>query len=206
MQPWAREHDIFRASGKEWALAPNGGKLQFAKSPCTMLKGFLSPWRRFFGLGLHADSSIRENARRERGLCLAGFQKRIWLSEKQLLNLRCHRITMVQATESRKGLNLPFTRRANFSTPTCWRVLRESEMRPVLVIQLDNATPIILNREKSVTFGTLCTLALWLFTKPSPEMASCVSVWPRCDRVFVVMPQSRQTIKFDQLSRVRGEL
>src|ERR1700741_1310899 len=34
-------------------------------------------------------ASIRENARRERGLCLAGFQKRIWLSEKQLLNLRC---------------------------------------------------------------------------------------------------------------------
>ena len=24
-------------------------------------------------MGLHADSSIRENARRERGLCLAGF-------------------------------------------------------------------------------------------------------------------------------------
>jgi len=79
-------------------------------------------------LGLHADSSIRENARRERGLFLAGFQKRIWLSEKQLLNLRCHRITMVQGTESRKGLNLPFTRRANFCRPTCWRVLRESEM------------------------------------------------------------------------------
>ena len=85
-------------------------------------------------MGLHADSSIRENARREPGLCLAGFQKRIWLSEKQLLNLRCHRITMVQATESRKGLNLPFTRRANFCRPTCWRVLRGSEMRPVLVI------------------------------------------------------------------------
>ncbi len=98
------------------------------------LKGFLSPWRRFFGLGLHADSSIRENARRERGLCLAGFQKRIWLSEKQLLNLRCHRITMVQPAESRKGLNLPFTRRANFCRPTCWRVLRESKMRPVLMI------------------------------------------------------------------------
>jgi hypothetical protein len=85
-------------------------------------------------LGLHADSSTRENARRERRLCVAGFQKRIWLSEKQLLNLRCHRITMVQATESRKGLNLLFTRRANFCRPTCWRVLRESEMRPVLVI------------------------------------------------------------------------
>jgi hypothetical protein len=80
--------------------------LQFAKSSCTTLKGFLSPWRRFFGLGLHAGSWIRENSRRERGLCLVGFQKGIWLSEKQLLNLRCHRITMVQATESRKGLNL----------------------------------------------------------------------------------------------------
>ena len=40
-----------------------------------------------------------------------GFKIRIWLSEKQLWNLRCHRITMVQATESRKGLNLSFTRR-----------------------------------------------------------------------------------------------
>src|SRR5215468_1837181 len=110
-------------------------RLSFAKSSCTTLKGFPSPWRRFFGLGLHADAS-REDARRERGLCLAGFQKRVWLSEKQLLNLRCHRITMVQATESRKGLNLPFTRRANgnFCRPTCWRVLRESKMCPVLVI------------------------------------------------------------------------
>ena len=69
--------------------------LRIAKSSCTTVKGFLSPWRRFFGLGLHVDSSIRENVRREPGLCLAGFQKRIWLSEKQLLNLRCHRITMV---------------------------------------------------------------------------------------------------------------
>ena len=30
---------------------------------------------RFVGLELHADSSIRENARRERELCLAGFHK-----------------------------------------------------------------------------------------------------------------------------------
>ena len=50
-------------------------------------------------------------------------------------------------------------------------------MSPVLVIQLDNATPIILNREKSVAFGTLGTLAPWLFTKPSPEMGElCFSV------------------------------
>jgi hypothetical protein len=40
---------------------------------------------------------------------------------------------MVQPAESRKGLNLVFARRANFCRPTCWRVLRESEMSPVLV-------------------------------------------------------------------------
>ena len=62
--------------------------------------------------------------------CAWPVSKKIWLSEKQLLNLRCHRITMVQATESRKGLNLPFTRRANgisvcrpagvsFASPRC---------------------------------------------------------------------------------------
>jgi len=31
-------------------------------------------------------------------------------------------------------LNLSFTRRADFCRPTCWRVLREPKMRPVLVI------------------------------------------------------------------------
>jgi hypothetical protein len=33
-------------------------------------------------------------------------RKRVWPSEELLLNLRCHRITIVQATESRKGLTL----------------------------------------------------------------------------------------------------
>ena len=41
---------------------------------------------------------------------------------------------MVQPAESRPGLNLAFTRRADFCRPTCWRVLRERKMRPVLVI------------------------------------------------------------------------
>src|SRR3974390_1646720 len=41
---------------------------------------------------------------------------------------------MVQPAESRKGLNLASARRANFCSATCWRVLRESKMRPVLVI------------------------------------------------------------------------
>jgi predicted site-specific integrase-resolvase len=37
---------------------------------------------RFGIVCLHADSSIRENARRERGLCLAGFQKKEFGSHK----------------------------------------------------------------------------------------------------------------------------
>src|SRR5271166_2694131 len=41
---------------------------------------------------------------------------------------------MVQPAESRKGLNLVFTRRANFCRPTCWRVLCEPKMRTVLMV------------------------------------------------------------------------
>src|SRR3974377_2201000 len=41
---------------------------------------------------------------------------------------------MVQPAEFRKGLNLASTRRTNFCSTTCWRVLRESKMRPVLMV------------------------------------------------------------------------
>ena len=51
----------------------------------------------------------------------AGLQEKSWSSELLLLSLRCHRIAMVQRAESRKGLNLAFTRRANFCGTTCWR-------------------------------------------------------------------------------------
>src|SRR6516164_1374902 len=64
----------------------------------------------------------------------AGLQERVWSSELLLLSLRCHRIAMVQPAESRKGLNLAFARSANFCCTTCWRVLRQSKMRPVLMV------------------------------------------------------------------------
>src|SRR5713226_883157 len=41
---------------------------------------------------------------------------------------------MVQAAESWQGLNLAFSPRADCCWPTCWRVLRESEMSPILVV------------------------------------------------------------------------
>ena len=63
-----------------------------------------------------------------------GYKKESSVIRKWLLSLRCHRITMVQSAESRKGLNLAFSLRANCCRPTRWRVLRESEMSPVLVV------------------------------------------------------------------------
>src|SRR5260370_12296058 len=41
---------------------------------------------------------------------------------------------MVQRAESRKGLNLVLTLRANCCGPACGRVLRESKMSPVLMV------------------------------------------------------------------------
>jgi len=41
---------------------------------------------------------------------------------------------MVQPAESRKGLNLAFTRRANFCCTTRWRVLPQSKMSPILMV------------------------------------------------------------------------
>jgi hypothetical protein len=40
----------------------------------------------------------------------------------------------------------------------------------LLAIRVDNATPIVMNREKSVTLGILGTLALWRSTKLSLGM------------------------------------
>ena|ERR1700723_2192127 len=63
---------------------------------------------------------------------LAGYKERRLIIRKWLLSLRCDRITMVQPAESRQGLNLALTRREDFRRPTCWRVLRESKMSPVM--------------------------------------------------------------------------
>ena len=41
---------------------------------------------------------------------------------------------MMQSTDAWKGLNLAFSLRANFCRPTCWRVFREAEMCPVLMV------------------------------------------------------------------------
>jgi hypothetical protein len=50
------------------------------------------------------------------------------------------------------------------------RFLSEAKMRAIFVMRVDNATPIILNREKSITLGILGTLTPWRSTKLSPGM------------------------------------
>ena len=63
--------------------------------------------------------------------------------------------------------------------------IRQSKMSTVLMVQLDNATPIILNREKSITLGTLGTLARWRFTKLSPGMGElCAGAAPMRTQEF----------------------
>ena len=83
-------------------------------------------------------------ARRKSELCLGRVTRNgLCSSEELLLSLSCHRIPMVQPAESRQGLNLAFTRRADFCRPTCWRVLRKPKMRPVLmmVVQVGRHQP-----------------------------------------------------------------
>jgi len=81
-------------------------------------------------------------------------------------------VAVMQTTESRQGDNLLSPQRHRHCHSTNGRVFPKSEMRPVLVVQVDNATPIVLNREKSVTPGILGTTALWRSTNPSPGMGA----------------------------------
>jgi len=76
----------------------------------------------------------RKLSQRKRTVLWQGYVKKDLVFRKWLLSLRCHRITMVQPAESRKGLNLAFTRSGTFCSTTSWRVVRQSKMSSVLVI------------------------------------------------------------------------
>jgi hypothetical protein len=63
----------------------------------------------------------------------------------------------MKPTDSRQGYDLASGWRHHHAWSATRCVLPQSEMSTVFVVQVDNATPIILNREKSVTFGILGT-------------------------------------------------
>lgn len=82
-------------------------------------------------------------------------------------------VTMMQPTQSimRKHVS-----RGYGGASTVWCSFPESKMRAVFVVQVNNTTPIISNRKKSITPGTLGAAVLWQFTKRSPGMVgSCLS-------------------------------
>src|SRR5215831_15339411 len=86
-------------------------------------------------------------------------RRRVWSSELLLLSLRCHCVAMVQPAESRKGLNLAFTGRANFCCTTSWRVLRQSKMSPVLMVILGSVVNLTIsdrNCQKNAYFASKC--------------------------------------------------
>ena len=60
---------------------------------------------------------------------------------------------MVQSAESRKGANHASGGRAQHRRPTHRRVFSKPQMRPIVVVQVDNLIPILLNCEKSVIRG-----------------------------------------------------
>jgi hypothetical protein len=83
-------------------------------------------------------------------------------------------VTMVQPAESFRNKD---GTRSRHTSSVVRRSLSKPQVRPVFVVRVDNATPIILNREKSITLGTLGTLALWRFTKLTPGTGElCVGV------------------------------
>ena len=74
-------------------------------------------------------------------------------------------VAMMQTAESLTSSDATGDLRTN-SARRCF--LSQSEMSSVFVVQVDNATLIVMNCEKSVTLGILGTLALWWSTKLSP--------------------------------------
>src|SRR5664279_5216378 len=76
-------------------------------------------------------------------------------------------IAVMQPAHALLANHRPLFQRA---CPASRRLLVQPEVGSVVVIQVDNATPIVLNREKSFTLGILGTTALWRSTNPSPGM------------------------------------
>jgi len=76
-------------------------------------------------------------------------------------------VTMMQAAQARSRHDSTPVRGANSARR---RSLVQAKVSAVLMVQLNNATPIISNREKSVTPGILGAAVLWQFIKRSPRI------------------------------------
>jgi hypothetical protein len=73
---------------------------------------------------------------------------------------------MVHFAESGKGVDPVSTSGTDRDRPTRWCVFREPQVRPVLVVQVDNLIPIVLNRESSFIRGIPGMGVLFGFMEP----------------------------------------
>ncbi len=77
---------------------------------------------------------VAENVGPDKGCALIQELKSYGRLNNSSGSLLCNRITVVQAAESRQGLNLAFSSRANCCWPTRWGVLRETQVRSIIVV------------------------------------------------------------------------
>ena len=66
---------------------------------------------------------------------------------------------MMKAADARQGPRLPWFGRPRLNLPARRRRLLQADVRTVFLVQVDNATPIVLNRGKSVILGIPGTTA-----------------------------------------------
>ena len=66
---------------------------------------------------------------------------------------------MMKAADARQGPRLAWFGRPRLNLPARRRRLLQADVRTVFLVQVDNATPIVMNREKSVILGIPGTTA-----------------------------------------------
>jgi hypothetical protein len=96
---------------------------------------------------------VAENVGPDKGCALIQELESYGRQNNISVTLLCNRITVVQAAESRQGLNLAFSPTANCCWPIRWGVLREAQVRSIIMVQVDNLIPIVRSRERSVIRG-----------------------------------------------------
>ena len=104
-------------------------------------------------LELHDQELITTRANQAKGTSRTNQHAIVYRAQRRIADLCCHGVTMVQPAEARKGPNLASNFGSQRDRPTCWRVLREPQMRPIVMVQVDNLIPIVLNRERCVIRG-----------------------------------------------------
>ena len=85
-------------------------------------------------LELHDQELVTTRGNQAKGKSCTNQHAIVYCAQRRIADLCCHGVTMVQPAEARKGPNLASNFGSQRDRPTCWRVLREPQMRPVLMV------------------------------------------------------------------------